>query len=463
MSKKYLFIADVQNNRELTDKVVNAFRKKAFLTDSILFFLAEKDEETFNYFGLFPCLTPCRSCNIQVILKGQIPPEVLMKNADYYIVSDVVDEFDYINLAIQNDVEIIGTVEDEDEIFSDIEIPVEVQNLKNNFYIACKNFFDKFPPSEYEYFLFHNGLGESLGFFYWLKEYKKTHHKKILLFCWSDSHIDLMNSSPYVGGVVKIQNLLFDYIQIYFSEDYRVRNFYTLHLSENVLKAAKNRPRYLKDAGILTSAKNFLGINPTVEFEKYNISIPPERIANANRIFDELGLIRGKTIFFITEGYSQAKPNINFFIRLAEILKNFGYEIITNGNKESISGCKNIFLPLLETSVFIGLCGNVVSCLTGFNETICALNSTDKIKLSVIAAGKNDKNSRNFIMNWQQFENIKYSGTRRKKNTLDGYKYFLSCLFSNNIEYTVYQPGGDLITEEDDILIREIVSNIISN
>ena len=49
MGKKYLFIADVQNNRELTDKVVNAFRKKAFLTDSILFFVTDMVKDSVNY------------------------------------------------------------------------------------------------------------------------------------------------------------------------------------------------------------------------------------------------------------------------------------------------------------------------------------------------------------------------------------------------------------------------------
>ena len=49
MSKKYLFIADVKNNRELADKVVNAFRKKAFLTDSILFFVTDMVKDSVNY------------------------------------------------------------------------------------------------------------------------------------------------------------------------------------------------------------------------------------------------------------------------------------------------------------------------------------------------------------------------------------------------------------------------------
>lgn len=440
MGKKYLFVSDIRHEKDLADKVVNEFRKKAFLTDSILIFVAEKNEETFNYFGLFPCLMA--ACNIQVVLKGQIPVETMIAQVDYYIVGNNPNEIDYINCAIQNDIEIIGTMENAENIFSDIEIPAEVEKVKNNLYVACKDIFNNFPPSDYEYFLFHNGLGESMGFFYWLKEYKKTHHKKILLFCISNSHIDFMSVCPYVDNIIKIDRLAYGFIAVYFTEDYNVKNFYTLHLSENVLKRRKNFPMYLKYSGIFSSARDFLGINPKVELKKYLVDIPPERISNAEKIFNDMGLIRGKTVFFITEGISQNRPHIDFFIKLATVLQYHGYEVVTNSTQEIIPGCRYVFIPLLETSAFIGLCGNVVSVTTGFNEVICALNSKDKIKLSVVLPSKAEI-AKNFIMNWQHLKSIQYTGRRKSENSFGkGYEYFLSLFLSKNIDYGVYTRGG---------------------
>ena len=315
--------------------------------------------------------------------------------------------------------------------------------MKNNLVSACKDTFNKFSPSEYEYFLFHHALGDAMGFFYWLKEYKKKHDKKILLFCFRDVLIEFMNICPYVDEVLKIDIVTFDFISIYFSERYGIRDFYTLHMNPDVLKVQNLFPQCIRSFGPLIKPRDFLGINPEIKFKKYKVDIPAEKILKAKKIFNELGLIRGKTVFFVTEGVSANKPHYkNFFIKLAEILMNHGYEIITNGKKESIPGCKNIFLSLLETSVFVGLCGNVVSITTGFNEVICALNSTDKIKLSVIMPGKNDIDLKQPVTNWQQVEYISYAGRKRADISIKNYEYFLSLCLSKNINYKLYQRGG---------------------
>ncbi len=457
--KKYLFVCNLPDNRDLTDKVVNAFRRKAFLTEDILFFVAYENEETHNYLGLFPCIVPGRSCNIQVLLKNFVSVEEIIKQVDYYIVGNVPNELSYINCAIRNNVEIIGTIEDEEEMFSNIVVSQEATKWKKEIHFSLVNqVFKRFPQDEWEYFLFHNGLGESMSFFFWLKEYRKRHHKKIFLFCVHKSHVDFMQLSPYVDFVAQINWQVFDYISVYLSEEYRIRNFYTFHLAPEVVKAGKSlSPR--ERVGFVWKARAFLGINPDVPFEKYPVEIPAESVANARRVFQELGGVERKSVFFVAKGYSNDMPgHDDFWLKLAESLKSKGFEVFTNGTEETIPGCKNIFLSLPETVEFVRLCGNVVGIRTGFCELTCVLNFKDPIKLFSITHNKNDDFFKQEVWMYGSLEIVRVNGRRRAEGLKADYLKFLSPYLGKNIDFSCHILGNN--PEEDDILIEELTKKI---
>ena len=297
----------------------------------------------------------------------------------------------------------------------------------------------KFPPQEFEYFLFHEGMGESLAFFFWLKEYRKNSAKKILLFCFDVLRHELFTHSPYVEAVAKIPTFMFDYISIYHAEKFNIRRVLQAHFSEF---ESRNSRRYAFYA-IPDLMRDFLKINPGIKFETFPVQIPQENLNNARKIFEEMNLKIGKTILLVAEGnyYSGLEHQKNFWIKFADRMKSAGYEVVTNSAEQILPNCKNIFKGLFDTTAFVSLCGNIISVPTGFIETLCALNNFGKTKWQIIFPNEND-------IYW-----------RGRKTDVDkmiaGYEKYLKIIFDDKIDWQIYKWGNS--EEEDEILIAKLL------
>ena len=186
---KYLFLSSSPKETELIDRVVRGFMRKAFLTDATLYLASPVKPYSERPYSLIYQTLRGNSCRIQTVYVDNVSMPQLIPQVDFYIAGNNPDEWLYMQTALRSNVPIIGTVETEDEMFADIPTIEQVEQWKNFIKPQVVEMFKNFPPSEYEYFLFHSGLGESLGFFYWLKEYRKISKKKILLFCVSNAHL----------------------------------------------------------------------------------------------------------------------------------------------------------------------------------------------------------------------------------------------------------------------------------
>ena len=402
------------------------------------------------------------------MIKGEIPIEPLVKQVDYYIVGNSRDERPYLFSAVRNGVEVIGTMTNIDEIFNAVILPEKLVQFKADLTSELtKNLFEKFPPHEYEYFLFHNGTGECLTFFFWMKEYRKYTDKKILAVCTQKIRFELMNICPYVDQAILVNDYVFNFISIYFSDCYNIKNFWKMYQMPRVIEENGSLPPQIRYDGIRMEeyTRAFLGIDSGAKFERYPVNIPDEITENVSKFFDESGLKRGKTVFLSISGlwFSTALQDHHaFWLKLVATLRNEGYEVVTNGQTPIISGVKNIFLSLVETSAFIGLCGNVISIATGFVEAACALNNADNFNAVFIYAGKNDAPWRGFVNNtfaeicW--LEEFQYRGSKLAEvRTLD-YKPFMEKFCDKNVKINVHTFGDN--ANEDDELILRIVTEL---
>lgn len=295
--------------------------------------------------------------------------------------------------------------------------------------------------------MFHEGLGESLAFFFWLKKYRETCGKKILCICANNLRAELFSISPYVDAIATVDWRVFDFISVYLAEKYNIHRSLLAHFDLKTIAAKeKLSADELKNYGIIGTIRDFLNISADTKFEPYAVQIPPPVIERVKNLFAQMNLVEGKIVFLVTSGYyyGELKHHLPFWIKLREKLNAAGYEVITNSDKEIIPNCRNIFLSLLESVVFAGLCGNIVSIPTGFVESLMILNSTDKMNVQVIYPGDND---------------IYWRGEKNDVDKIvDDYIYYINIYLTSQKIFSCYKWGNN--DTEDDLLLEKIVQKI---
>lgn len=466
----FLIAPNLSENTERLEKIVQEFAKKAFLTDATLIFLLDETFDAMNFHTRIWRSNFGGSVRFQFILKSQINLEQLFSQVNYYIIGESAEEIFYIDFAMRHGVKIIGTRNLPAEIFQDISVPPEVEKLKNNLYADfIKNIVEKFSPLEYEYFLMHDGLGEVLAFFYWFKEYRKHNHKKILTLCIHPARTELMQICPYVDATIQIDARIYDYIQFFLSQQFEIKNAYTAHNAPTTLQRYNEIPIYFREpAGnffhLAEGRQHFLQIPPEIKFEKYPVTLPEESVAKAKKVFDDLKLKKGKTVFLKVEGNNEgSSANLyDFWKTLADKLVAKGYKVVISGNDFKITGYENVLMTLQESVAFVGLCGNIVSITTGFIETICSLNSVDKIQVQVIH--KNEKfnwqtHGSNLFGRWLFLKEIQYFGSDFADKHLESYYNWMHRICGENITYCPQMWGRN--EEENKKLLENILNNIV--
>lgn len=466
VGKKYLLLADLPAQRERVEAVAFAFMRAAYLTDSVLFIVVDLKKEAFDCYRYLSRNVFFGSAKIQLVLKNQLPPEQLVQQADCYIIGEHPDELFYVDAALRNGVEIIGTRVPPDEIFKGLPMSEEVAKFRENLHaLVAKDLLEKFPPEQFEYFLFHEGLGESTAIFFWLKEYRKPRDKRILMICVQPLREEMMRVCPYVDAVMRIPPQTFDFLSIYYADDFAMKKFLTAHVLPSTIATRRSLPPEKLGTYFITDIfRDFLKIPPSVEFKKYPVRIPDAATERANALFNQMQLTRGKVIFIVTEGiwFSGLEHHNNFWIRLVRRAQAAGYDVVFNGQEDFFREFKSVFLSLFETAAFVGLCGNIVCAPTGFAEAICAFNTADLINWQVVFPNSRDIYYRRIsaISRLDALAEIQRDGSDfARLQNIENFACYVKNYLDANIKLELHQWGDT--AAEDDALIEKILGQIV--
>ena len=209
--------------------------------------------------------------------------------------------------------------------------------------------------------------------------------------------------------------------------------------------------------------RSFLGLSSDLQFKRYPLKVSDDVTEKVAEFFNKVGLKKGRTVFLVTDGYcfsTLLQNHYDFWIKLTAVLKELDYDIVINSPKETIPGIRYMFIPVVATSAFIGLCGNVISIPAEFIEASCTLNSYDKIKAMFLFPNLNDFKSKiktieDELMNINEFRNYGDKSAEKRK---EGYTKFLKNLFMSNIEVSINLLGSN--EQEDDELILKIIDTL---
>ena len=182
-----------------------------------------------------------------------------------------------------------------------------------------------------------------------------------------------------------------------------------------------------------------------------------------------MGLVRGKTIFVNHEGVAYGnlldRNNISFFLKLLQTLRNAGFEIVFNSKDKIIHGCKNVFLPLLETVAFAGMCENVISVPTGLCEVIGALNPNYPLAFHFIFPNRRAFYYRGLVntpyARMEILKELKNYGESFVEKRMELYSNVLEKIYSSSSKFYCYRWGYN--TEENELLVDDIARRIINH
>lgn len=383
---KYLYIPDLPADEKFLDKVCNQFLKKAFISDAVLYVLVPTGYEYIKYVCKYH-QKGFGACNIMPIEANKFYNGL----KDYVTVMDQIDcyisgsrnpqEFTYTEMAYDRGKDIISL--HQEDIFEDM--PINVEKLQDRRVISSyvKKIADAYPIEEYEWFLSHDGLGETPALFYYAKAYRQKINKKLLFLCFDETRKSLFEESPYIDATILIPVAVHAYISIYLADKFHIKNLTTLA----VVPSSTEHLDGQKITSAVIRVRDFLELGDDVPLERYPVNISQHKIEYVNNLFREMDLTQGKTVFLIMDGISNGDffaTRSSFFIHLANILKEKGYDVVTKGDRQLIPGCQFTILPPWESALFAGLCGNVITIHTGISFAIGALNQSADINIHML-------------------------------------------------------------------------------
>ena len=460
---KYLYIPDLPADEKFLDKVCSQFLKKAFISDAVLMIVLKTGEEVIRYVKKWNMKSIGSGCQIISVEANKFYNGLkeylsIMDQIDCYISGSMnSQEFTYTEMAYDRGKDIISL--HQDDIFEDMPINEEKLQTRKAISGYVKKLADAYPTEEYEWLLFHQGLGESYTFFYYVKAYKEKMNKKLICFCYDETRRSLLEESPYIDELLLIPLPVYAYIAIYLADKFHIKNFVLLHflpLSTCYLdKPAEIYPAYMP------KVRDFLELEIDSEFERYPVNISQHKIEYVNNLFREMGLPHKKTVFLIMDGISNGNllaTREEFFVRLATALKQNGYEVVTKGNRQLIPGCQFTILPPWESTLFAGLCGNVVTIPTGIPFAIGALNQSDEINIHMLWQTVNDATIRQNYDAWN-LDHIPMLRTFGKKYFQDvinkTHDLMIDMMFSEKSKFIHYT-----VEEWNDQTIAKILANL---
>ena len=250
----------------------------------------------------------------------------------------------------------------------------EVQNnsFKQYNQVIYNDLTSKYPPNQYEYMLFHNGLGETISFYYSIMEYKKKNKKPIVVLCFDASRKSLLEESPYIDVVAQIPFTLYEYIAVFLAEKYFMKNFMDIFYRPNLVAAMGNIDCRFS---FLQAVRNYMGLLNDGPVQKYKTIVSKNKLDIAKNVFKKWNLRQGKTVWLCMDGLSNGSMlNTEFMKKLVIAIKEKDYDVIIKSDKSVIDGVPYAVLYPWETTELVSLCGNVIGIPTGIICAVQAMN-----------------------------------------------------------------------------------------
>lgn len=381
-TNKILFIPDFEKGIDVFRKVCSEFLQYSFCNpDSELILVVNGLYEVSHYvYHYIHRIWLSSVFKVRYVIKRKEDIFSLLREVNYYIPSNYAnEELDVLDEAIDCGVTVLSPVAD--NIFYGL--PVDAGRVKIKEQLAQvlqDNLMKKFPLDEYDYFLFHQGLGETLICFYLLKEYKERFGKKILMLCFDPSREHVFGHCPYVDCVLHIDVHTFAYMSIFWEEKYNIKNAlemwfapYSSQYCWQVEDRANN---------MISAVRAFLKLPLWNGIEKYPIQVSAESVNTVRRRIKELNIRKGRTVFLITDAIGLGDSGLGkaFWLSLIEKLKEKDYDVVVNSEDKYAEGVKTAYFKPFEVGEFVNYCGYVVSVSTGILDFIgCFADSNVEI------------------------------------------------------------------------------------
>lgn len=209
-----------------------------------------------------------------------------------------------------------------------------------------------------------------------LKQFKKEHGGKILIFYKNANQLEFIHSLNFADKAIKIPREIY-YATCTKSIIEKDHNTYGLQkgmlyeLSHHVFNEAESN----KSENFVEVYTKMLNLNK-VDLEIPNF--PTEIKQKVNNLFEKIS--NGKKVIMISphaNSYDEKEISSSFWIKIGKELESHGYKVVFNTNTLLYNNFEKIYLPLAQQCYFASLCSANISLRSGFTDliTICGIEN----------------------------------------------------------------------------------------
>lgn len=460
IKNKILFIPDFENNLPLFHKVCSEFLEYSFANpDSELIVVVNGLYEVghYIYHYIFRIAMP-GVYRVRYVIRHKVDIFALLGEVQYYVPSNYgKEELDILDEAFEHDVKILPPFAE--NIFSSL--PINEKCVQEKVQLAKALYgalIQKYSPDEYDYFLYHQGLGETMITFYLLKEYKERFRRKIIFLCMDPSRTHVFEQCPYVDVTATIDARIFAYIAIFWSKKYNVKNglemWFAPYSSEYAWPSAPS------SNNMITTVRRFMGLPVWSGLEKYPVEIFSVTKSVVKNKIDELKIRQGKTFFLVTDAISEGNSglNVEFWKKVVRELEHLGYDVVVSSQDSWGNNIKNAYFRPFEAVEFVNYCGNIISVCTGILDVIGCLGNSNLNAYRIIV--DNIKAKRANFPPWVicnlpalYYENV---DVKRFIRNIDSYQSVLWGEFSRKIKTYIHNSDTETLWKsiKNDIIMK---------
>lgn len=209
-----------------------------------------------------------------------------------------------------------------------------------------------------------HGLGDLFFLASYIKEFKKTHEGKVVIFTEKQKLVNFIKAFPSIDDVVCSDN--YKYIQ-------------EIHFVQESLKKGKLAVLYYPYRGAketYTFADNYANmLDVPVDCERERPVISDENYKNAKEEFERLKINPEKTILIIPEAvmfdYRVITPK--FWKNFAKKLTALGYDVVFNSKNKEYRHFKTTFLPVMDFLAFAEQIKYIYSFRSGITDVFAGI------------------------------------------------------------------------------------------
>lgn len=381
--KVFLYAPKYPASEAATEKIIREWQKKTFgVTNVILVVYVKETVDWYRYAARL--VQRSWGCCAPVTYVAGIYAKITdwLAKADFYVVDSMEESLDNINIVVSHGGTILSIVS-EDEAFPVFQYTEgQKKTLSGYQKIIDDELFSKYSPREYEYILFHNGLGETVAFYYLMAEYKAKNNKPIVVLCYDESRKSLLEESPYIDVVAHVPFPLYEYIAVFLADQYSMKYFLEFYYKRNIVDSMIAVDT---DRGYWQQTRLCAGLSGDGPVQKYATPVSEAKRKVGQEIFRKWNLREGRTVWLCMDGLSNGTLYASdFFKKLVAAIREADYDVIVKSDKSVIEGLAFAQLYPWETTELVSLCGNIISIPTGITYAVKAMNMDRPLNIQML-------------------------------------------------------------------------------